>query len=181
MHVLRDRASSDSEAVREELMTKLATTSESGRRSLVVPFSLGMKYTNMMSEWNFLSMGMRKIPNLAHDGSGVLPHENIGHWLRKSANRHLPLRRGDIGVIFVPHGADFNWNETMREGIEPLREEFVTADAFSMVDPSIVASAVRDLESRNLRAALLVRIFFMEESFQEKTEYVLGLRRDYRR
>ncbi|MFW6192690.1 MAG: cobalamin biosynthesis protein CbiX, partial [Gemmatimonadota bacterium] len=109
----------------------------------------------------------------------VLPHENVGHWLRKAATRHRELRPDEIGVVLVPHGADFNWNETMRAGIEPLRDEYMTEDAFSMVDPVVVERAVRRLEARGAKAAVVVRIFSLESSFREKAEYILGLRRDY--
>ncbi|GMR24308.1 MAG: hypothetical protein BMS9Abin37_2833 [Acidobacteriota bacterium] len=182
LYVLHDGAPSEEgrNAALERLMSDLESVSTTGARTLIVPFSLGMKYTPMMSEWSSLQRRMGEFPDLVSDGKGVLPHDNVGRWLQKSATRSLPLRREDIGVILVPHGADFNWNETMRRGMSPIRNEYVTEDAFSMVDPMLIESAVRKLEARGMRAALVVRIFFMEDSFRTKAEYVLGLSREYR-
>ena len=84
-----------------------------------------------------------------------------------------------MGVVFVPHGSDYNWNETMRKGLAPLRDDYVTEDAFSMVDPVVLERAVRRLEERGVRAAVVVRIFSLASSFRERAEYVLGLRRDH--
>ncbi|ODS33089.1 MAG: hypothetical protein SCARUB_01788 [Candidatus Scalindua rubra] len=58
----------------------------------------------------------------------------------------------------------------MRQGIATLRDEYITEDAFSMVDPFVVERAVRRLEKRGVKAALLVRIFSLEASFRERGE-----------
>ena len=176
VHVMQDGASDDArDAAVDALMNDLSSIVSARERPVIVPFSLGMKYTNMMSEWSFLKMRMAKVPEVVADGAGVLPHDNIRIWLRKSTNQYRPLNKQNIGVILVPHGASFNWNETMRRGIEPIRGEYVTADAFSMVDPMLISRAAKQLEERGMRAALLVRIFFMKDSFHKKARYVLGL------
>jgi protoheme ferro-lyase len=81
-----------------------------------------------------------------------------------------------VGVIAVPHGSEYNWNETMREGLAPLTDDYTIAEAFSMVDPPVIERAVRQLENEGVKAAVMVRIFSMESNFQEKAHYILGLR-----
>jgi protoheme ferro-lyase len=84
-----------------------------------------------------------------------------------------------VGVIAVPHGSEYNWNETMREGLAPLTDDYTIAEAFSMVDPPVIERAVRQLEADGMKAAVMVRIFSMESSFREKSHYVLGLQNDF--
>lgn len=75
----------------------------------------------------------------------------------------------------MPHGSDYNWNETMREAIKPLFDKYKIEYAFSMADPMIIGQAVKKLEKRGCRAIMVLRVFSLESSFREKTEYMLGL------
>ena len=109
------------------------------------------------------------------NGEGVVPHPNVERWLRRTTTAHRPLSPDEVGVIAVPHGSEYNWNETMREGLAPLTDDYRIAEAFSMVDPAVVERAVRDLEDEGYKAAVMVRIFSMESNFQEKAHYILGL------
>ena len=68
------------------------------------------------------------------------------------------------GVIAVPHGSDYNWNERMRTGLAPLEEDYHLAHAFSMVDPVVIERAVRELEDQGVKAAVMVRIFSIVRS-----------------
>lgn len=164
----------------ERVEERVGAVASDGHAPVVVPFGLARRYTTMMSDWNWLGRRIRPHePRYA--GRSVVPHGAVSDWLRKTATRHRRLARDEVGVIFVPHGSDYGWNETMREGLEPLRDEYVTEDAFSMVDPVVLERAVRRLEERGVRAAVVVRIFSLESSFREKAEYVLGLRRDHDR
>lgn len=147
---------------------------------LVVPFNFGRRMTTMMADWTRLHGRLASIANAEHDGQGVIPHPNVERWLLHTANGYLPLAQEDIGVILVPHGSDHNWNEAMRAAMAPIREKYVTEEAFSMVDPYVVERAVRRLEAKGVKAAVLVRIFSLESSFKEQAEYILGLRPDYR-
>jgi hypothetical protein len=148
-------------------------------RVIVVPYNLGMQYTTMMSSWSWMHRPLQSIDGVVASGEDVLPHENVERWLRRAATTHRPLSPDDVGVIAVPHGSEYNWNETMREGLAPLTDDYTIAEAFSMVDPVVVERAVRDLEDRGFEAAVMVRIFSMESSFQEKSHYVLGLQNTY--
>lgn len=148
--------------------------------ALVVPFNLAPRLTTMMADWTRLQGRLSAIPAARFDGAGVVPHENVARWMIRTAHAHLPLAAEDIGVILVPHGSDYNWNEAMRSAMAPIRDRYVTEDAFSMVDPYVVERAVRRLEKKGVKAAVLVRVFSLESSFQAQAEYVLGLRDEYR-
>mgnify|MGYP002762543980 CR=1 FL=1 len=150
-------------------------------RVLVVPFNLGMQYTSMMSSWSWMKRPLQSIDGVVTNGEGVLPHPNVERWVRRTVTTYRPLSPDDVGVIAVPHGSEYNWNETMREGLAPLTDDYTIAEAFSMVDPLVIERAVRDLEEKGMKAAVMVRIFSMESNFQEKAHYVLGLQRTFGR
>ncbi len=161
------------------------------RSVLLVPFNLAPRLTTMMSDWTRLLRALGAggshggygptTARLRFDGRDLLPHPNVRRWLVRSANTYRPLARDQIGVIVVPHGSDYDWNETMRAGIAPLRDRYRIEEAFSMMDPAVVERAVRRLEAAGMRAAVVVRIFGREESFREQGEYILGLRPDFGR
>ena len=148
-------------------------------RVLVVPYNLGMQYTSMMSSWSWMKRPLGSIDGMVASGEGVLPHQNVERWLRRTTTAHRPLSPDEVGVIAVPHGSEYNWNETMREGLAPLTDDYNIAEAFSMVDPLVVERAVRQLEKAGMKAAVMVRIFSMESNFQEKSHYILGLQNTF--
>lgn len=148
--------------------------------ALVVPFNFSRRLTTMMADWTRLEGGLAAIDGAKHDGVGIIPHENVARWLTRTANSYLPLTQDDIGIILVPHGSDYNWNQAMRAAMAPIRDRYVTEEAFSMVDPFVVERAVRKLEKKGVKAAVLLRIFSLESSFKNQAEYVLGLRPEYR-
>jgi hypothetical protein len=86
-----------------------------------------------------------------------------------------PLKRDEIGVVFMPHGADSTWNANMQAALAPLSVHYVTANAYSMADADKVEAALRELEAKGMRAAVIVRIFSLESSFRTATEYMIGL------
>lgn len=148
--------------------------------ALVVPFNLSPRLTTMMTDWRRVQGAVRGVEGVVQDGAGVLPHPNALRWLVRTANGYRPLAQDEIGVILVPHGSDYNWNRAMRAALAPIKARYVTEEAFSMVDPFVVERAVRRLEARGVKAAVLVRIFSLESSFKEQAEYILGLRPEYR-
>lgn len=167
-------------AIGQATKTVKAAASEH-ERVLVVPYNLGMQYTSMMSSWSWMKRPLGSIDGVVANGEGVLPHRNVERWLRRTTTAHRPLSPDEVGVIAVPHGSEYNWNETMREGLAPLTDDYTIAEAFSMVDPLVIERAVRDLEEKGMKAAVMVRIFSMESSFQEKSRYVLGLQNTFGR
>jgi hypothetical protein len=103
---------------------------------------------------------------------------NIGSlstWLQREANLSQPLTSEDIGVVLLAHGADFDWNEQMREAVQPLMNRYQIEFVFSMADQSTIERAIRKLERRGAKAAIIVRIFVMEESFRREIERMVGL------
>jgi hypothetical protein len=77
--------------------------------------------------------------------------------------------------VILSHGSDFNWNETMREAVQPLMERYKIEFAFSMADQATIERALRKLEQRGARAAVIVRVFAMEDSFRKSIERMAGL------
>lgn len=171
----RSASEDASAAARRAITEQVQAAADAHDRVLVVPFNLGMRYTTMMASWMWTKRSLRGIDGMVADGAGVLPHDNALRWLRRTATAHQPLAQDDVGVILVPHGSDYNWNERMRESLAPLADTHTVAHAFSMVDPHVVERAVRDLEAQGVKAAVLVRIFSLEANFRSTAEYILGL------
>jgi hypothetical protein len=177
----RSAAEAASRAAIETATKTVKAAADEHERVLVVPYNLGMEYTSMMSSWAWLRRPLGSIDGVVANGEGVLPHPNVERWLRRTATAHRPLSPDEVGVIAVPHGSTYNWNETMRDGLAPLTDDYTVAEAFSMVDPAVVERAVRQLEQDGVEAAVMVRIFSMESSFREKARYILGLQRSFGR
>lgn len=176
--VLHDRLGDGGEQAFTSTIDGIREAADRNERVLLVPMNFGRRLTTMMSQWSWTTMALRGQSNIVEGDPDLTSHPNLERWLLRTAHAHGPLTRDEIGVIFVPHGSEYNWNETLREGLAPLRDDYVTEDAFSMVDPYVVERAVRKLEDRGMKAAMLVRIFSLESSFRDQAEYVLGLRRE---
>lgn len=63
----------------------------------------------------------------------------------------------------------------MRESVQPLAKRYKIEFAFSMADPVTVERAIRKLEQRGAKAAIIVRVFAMENSFRKSVERMAGL------
>ena len=176
--VLHGRSSEAGRDAFNETIGEIRAAAGRHEQVLLVPFNFGLRLTTMMSHWNWAKMGLPGAENVTFGEPEITSHPNVGRWLVRSSSAHSPLTEDEIGVIFVPHGSEYNWNEMMRKGLEPLRDEYVTEDAFSMMDPYVVERAVRKLEERGMKAAVVLRIFSLESSFKEQAEYTLGLRRE---
>lgn len=142
-------------------------------QAIVVPFYLAPKHDSMMS------FDMR-LKRLLPTGMQLLSHnsrdiDSLTTWLQREANRHQPLSTDDIGVVFLAHGSSFIWNEQMREAIQPLMDHYLVEFAFSMADPLTIERAIRKLERRGAKAAIIVRVFALEDSFRQNIERMVGL------
>lgn len=164
----------------EQELARLAESHGDGRM-VMVPFHLGPKFDCMMSLdaklQRMLPAGIRFMAGDSLDvcaNSTVQPHHLV-LWMQREANRSQPLAREDVGVVILAHGSDFHWNETMREAVGPLMEDYKIEFAFSMADQATIARAIRKLEQRGARAAVIVRVFGMEESFRKSIERMTGL------
>lgn len=78
-------------------------------------------------------------------------------------------------MVLLAYGADFNWNEQMREAAQLLMNRYQIEFVFSMADQSTIERAIRKLERRGAKAAIIVRIFVMEKSFRREIERMVGL------
>lgn len=144
-----------------------------GSRVVVVPFHLGRKLDSMM---NLTGEIRRALPA----GAGLLPdevtpHPDVATWMARAANRHLPVATKDLGVVLLAHGSDYHWNEAVREGARVLEDRYLIEYAFSMADPPTIARAVRRLERRGARAAVIVRAFATSTAFKRDIERLIGL------
>lgn len=149
--------------------------SEGKLNTVVVPFHFGPKFDSMMS---FDARLKRLLPTGVQliEASGIEPGpESLATWLQYAANRQRQLARKDIGVVFLSHGSDFHWNQSMREAVQPLMDDYKIEFAFSMADQATIERAIRKLEKRGARAAVIVRMFAMEESFRGAVERMAGL------
>ncbi|MCI0708385.1 MAG: hypothetical protein L0Y80_12975 [Ignavibacteriae bacterium] len=143
-------------------------------KPLVVPLDLSWKADGMMSLAFRLQRVVRQY-NALYDGADLTPHPNLALWLKKQSNSQLPITAENLGIIFMPHGSNYNWNRTMMDAVEPLLSKYKIEHAFSMGDADIIERAVRKLEQRGARAISVVRVFSMESSFKDVTEQALGL------
>lgn len=154
----------------------LADAAKGGTRLAVVPLALGPKLDSMMT---FNATLQSQLPAGAEFIDGDLtPHPALSTWMAREWNRGVPLRPEDIGFVFLAHGADFHWNEIMRENIAPLTERYKIEFAFSMADQPSVERAVRRLERRGARAVVVVRVFGLAASFKSDVEHMLGIDAD---
>jgi sirohydrochlorin ferrochelatase len=82
-----------------------------------------------------------------------------------------------LGVLVMAHGGGKVWNGEVAAMLEPLRRDYPLEIAFGMADPNTIQNAVRALEARGVRRIAVVRLFVSGESWYERTEQILGLRR----
>lgn len=160
------------EARREESRRALAAAAKDARRTIVVPFHLGRRLDGMMSFDADLKASLPAGAQLHGEGSG--PEALLATWMAREANRQLALNSRDLGVIVLAHGSDFHWNETMRKAVQPLEARYPIEYVFSMADQPLIERAVRRLERRGARAAVIVRVFGLTSSFEADVERMIG-------
>jgi len=172
--IVFDERGGRSEASQERLSEKLTSIQDEGFKPLVVTFDLTPKLDGMMAFGSWIRPLIRNHGAL-YNGNDITPHENVGLWLAKQANSYLPVTKENLGVIFMPHGSNYNWNRTMMDAIDEMHEEYMIEYAFSMGDATLVNRAVEKLEARGATAITVLRIFSLESSFKNSIEYTLGL------
>jgi hypothetical protein len=112
------------------------------------------------------------------DGKELLPHPNVLLWLKKKSHEALSIQKDEIGIVLASHGGDIHWNQELLEVCRPLEKEYNVEHAFGMIEPETIQNAVDRLEEGGAKAILLLRIFALEMSFEEKANYILGLRKE---
>ncbi len=63
---------------------------------------------------------------------------------------------------------------TMREAVGPLDTRYPIEYVFSMADQPLIERAVRRLEKRGARAAVIVRVFGLVPAFRSEVERMIG-------
>lgn len=170
--IARQASPGDRENEAMRLSQALQEASSDSEAAIVVAFHLGMKLDSMMS----LSGRLRRmLPEGAEFVDGdPMPHPAVTMWLQREANRRLSVGLENTGVVFLAHGSDFHWNDTMRGAVAELSRRYKIEFAFSMADQPIVERAIRRLEQRGARAIVIVRVFGMQSSFQSSVERMIG-------
>ena len=143
--------------------------------TLVVPFFIGPKYSNMMSLTHFFDRKFEDI-DLIHNSEEILLHPNVLHWMKKAANKYLPLSNDEtIGVVIMPHGATKPYNDAVEKTIEPLKSKYKIEMAYGMGDAVNIQNAISKLESQGIKKIVFVRMYPTSNQLKEKTDYILGL------
>ena len=159
------------ETKRKEVTKDLIKVSMKRGGTAIVPFNLAMKLDSMMSMSGFMQKHLPKSVQFIQDE--VLPHPAVGVWLTRELQRPT-LTMDDLGVVFLAHGADFDWNETMRQAAAPITDKYKVEFAFSMADKPVVERAIHKLEARGAKAIVIVRVFGMSASFLSSVHRMLG-------
>ncbi len=167
-----ERTGFGEDARRAESVRALADAA-GGANAIVVPFHLGRKLDSMMTFTGEIRRALPAGAELLVDE--VTPHPDIATWMAREANRRLPLRAKDLGVVLLAHGSDYHWNEAVQQGVHLLEDRYQIEYAFSMADQATVERAVRRLERRGARAAVIVRVFPTASAFQRDVEHMIGL------
>lgn len=155
-------------------MSILRAIEKTDLKAVVVPFHVGFKHTGTMR----LS---RKIESLlsgssvAYDGREILPDPLVARWLRKVASFYVPVRREDLGIVIMPHGAGEYHNAPILAAIEPLRQQYNLEVGFGMADVEMLQAAIDKVEARGARRIHVLRLYDISRSLQADTEFVLGL------
>ncbi|GIX28468.1 MAG: hypothetical protein KatS3mg123_2349 [Burkholderiales bacterium] len=140
--------------------------------AVVIPFHFGRKLDSMMSFEaelaHALPPGAELLPEVAS------PDLLIAAWMSQEANRHVPLKAEDLGIVILAHGADYHWNETMRHSVRSLEDRYKLEFVFSMADQPLIERAVERLERRAVRAIVIVRVFGLASAFRDAVERMIG-------
>ncbi|WP_350281960.1 CbiX/SirB N-terminal domain-containing protein [Nitrosomonas sp.] len=159
---------------KQQLATALTALGPVAKNSKnqVIAFALAPKYDSMMS---FESRLARLLPGNAALNHFEIEPQHMAMWMEREANRNLPLTEEDTGVILFAHGSDFHWNENLRLAVEPLMQRYKIEFAFSMADPYTIERALRKLEQRGAKAAIVVSAFASRSSYRNEIGYLTGL------
>ena len=167
-----DRKSTVYKALQKEAWDDIYAFNKAGVTH-VLPFHLGVVFDSMMSvnAWakSKLPDGMKMI---AFDDNEV---EFFSLWMQREANRYLSSQDAPLGIVFHAHGADFHWNQGMRDAVNRLAKKYPMEFAFSMADPKDLRQAVQRLEKRGVGVVIIVRVFGMRSSFRHGIERLIGL------
>ena len=143
--------------------------------TLVIPFFIGPKYSNMMSSTHFFDRKFQDIDIILNPDE-ILLHPNVLLWMKKTANKYTPLsNHKSIGVVIMPHGATKPYNDAIEKTVEPLKSRYKIEMAYGMGDAITIQKAVSKLEHQGIKNIVFVRMYPRSNQLKEKTDYILGL------
>ncbi len=173
VHVYYRRDAQDQEKKNKTVDELIIRTTARHGRTLLIPFSIGVKYDQHMSEESWLG---RKFGEFDIDiGESLLPHPELLTWLKQTANRYSKPSKNQVGVLIMPHGSTQPYNDGLEKVIAPLRKQYRIEVAPGMGDPQILGQAVRKLEQEGITRIIFIRMYALRESMKAKTDYILGL------
>jgi sirohydrochlorin ferrochelatase len=138
----------------------------------IVPFHLGKELDGMMAFDAYLEWKRPKNTEPIRRSGDESAFFSL--WMQREANRYTAPTRDKVGVVFLAHGSDFHWNQTMRDAMRGLMERYSIEFAFSMADPPTIEKAVRRLEARGAGVVVIVRVFGLRSSFRGVVERLIG-------
>ncbi|MCA9482201.1 MAG: hypothetical protein KC553_00535 [Nitrospina sp.] len=141
--------------------------------TLLIPFVMAAKYSHQMSVSYWLTRKFGEY-DLTVVPEEIVPHPNVLHWLRKTANRFTAPAPSQVGVVVMPHGAQKPYNDAIEKVIEPLKSRYRVEIAYGMADALILQDAVAKLEREGIRKIVVVRMYSLENQFKDKIDYLLG-------
>lgn len=83
----------------------------------------------------------------------------------------------DFGVLVMAHGGGTEWNRNVAAALAPIGNHYPIEIAFGMADAASLQDGVRKLEAKGVERIGVVRLFVSGESWYERTEQILGLKR----
>jgi|TARA_B100000959_G_scaffold142496_1_gene149570 hypothetical protein len=143
--------------------------------TLLVPFFIGPKFSNMMSMTHWLGQKFDDL-NLVYNQKAIFPHPNVLTWMKKTANDFIPIKKDEVGIVIMPHGATQPYNDAVEKTIEPLRKMYKIEMAYGMGDSGTIQHAVSKLEQQGIKKIVFVRMYSLSRQFRDKTDYILGIR-----
>lgn len=172
--VYYDQVSPMAEAKNASADAIVTQTAAKKGHALVIFATLGPKFDHMMALTSSLTRKFQDM-DVVFAQDELVPHPNVLRWLNKTANAYLPAAAGEIGVVIMPHGANYLWNDAVERMVAPLKSAYQIEMAFGMGDPAIIQRAVDRLEARHIRRIVFVRLYALAHHLKDRTDYMLGL------
>ena len=172
--VYYDRDAEGAEKKNQDIKAHVLAQIAKQGRTLVVPAFIGPKFDRSMAMTAWLGKQFKGL-NVAYQGAELLPHPNVLLWLKKTANRYIPVSPQEVGVVIMPHGSTQPWNDAAERTIEPLKTKYKIEMAYGMGDPTIIQDAVSRLEQQGVKRIVFVRMYELERQMKPLTDYILGL------
>lgn len=138
-----------------------------------VPLHMGHELDGMMSVNSWTEDKLPEKMRLVDFNDNEVDFFSL--WMQREAHRYLSVEEAPLGIVFNAHGADFHWNQGMRDAVTELTKIYPVEFAFSMADSEDLRQAVERLEQRGVGVAVIVRVFGMRASFRHVTERLIGL------